>query len=89
MAQWVRKFELQVEASTPGSDGARKVVHERSKDLSLIASMMDGHSRDGIREMDTIALWEHLRRMLTFELSNNDTVRQAGAMGVSCKGAYH
>ena len=57
---------------------ARKVVLERSKDLLLIA----GHSRDGIREMDLVALWEHLRRILTFEHSNKDTVMQAGAMRV-------
>lgn len=38
--------------------------------------------------MDVIALWEHLRRILTFELSNKDIVRQGGAMGVSCTGAY-
>ena len=56
------------------------MVFEPSRDRNLIASMLDGHSRDGIRKMDVIALWEHLRRILTFELSSKDTVRQAGAM---------
>ena len=54
------------EASTSGSDGARNVLFRRSKDLRLIdlsltGSMMDGHSQDGIKKMDVIALLEHLR----------------------------
>ena len=67
--------ELRAIVLDPGDN----ILSDRELDLSLIASMLDGHSRDGIRKMDVIALWEHLRRILTFELSNKDTVRQACA----------
>ena len=60
-------------------DPAESILTDRELDLSLVASMMDGHSRDGIKRMDVIALWEHLRRIVTYEMSNQDTVKQACA----------
>ena len=58
-------------------DPPENVLNNKELDLGLITSMMDGHSGDGIKKMDVIALWEHLRRILTYEIANRDTVRQA------------
>ncbi|KAG8526193.1 uncharacterized protein KY384_000186 [Bacidia gigantensis] len=45
--------------------------------LSLISTLMDVNSFDGIRKMDVVALWEHLRRLLTFEDSNASSLEEA------------
>ena len=45
--------------------------------LSLISTLMEVNSSDGIRRLDVIALWEHLRRLLTVESANASSVLEA------------
>ena len=45
--------------------------------LSLISTLMEVNSSDGIRRLDVIALWDHLRRLLTVEFADVGTVSEA------------
>ena len=57
---------------------------DKQKDLSLslISTLMEVNSVDGIKRMDVIALWEHIRRLLTVESANADSVEAACASAI-------
>lgn len=50
--------------------------------LSMVATLMDVNSFEGIRKMDVVALWEHLRRLLTLEISDAGSVEASSNLQV-------
>ena len=45
-------------------------VHPHAEfNLSMVATLMDVNSMDGIKKMDVIAFWEQVRRVMTMEVS--------------------